>query len=166
MAKRRYDPRAARQDILDAGERLFADRGFGDVSTATIAREAGVSQSQIHYHFNTKRKLWQQVFERRFAEYFAAQSSLLGQGGPAGTERLESSIRAYFRFFQENPSFTKLLVRGHLEDSDKEEPMSAQLLSTGARVRAHRLLVAGRLLVPVQRPLSAGHGALQRSIEL
>jgi hypothetical protein len=61
---------------------------------------------------------------------------LLGQGGPAGTERLESSIRAYFRFFQENPSFTKLLVRGHLEDSDKEEPMSAQLLSTGARVIA------------------------------
>ena len=59
MAKRRYDPDAAREDILDAAERLFAAHGFGDVSTNRISKEAGVSQSQIHYHFETKRKLCQ-----------------------------------------------------------------------------------------------------------
>lgn len=136
MHKRRYDPEAARQDILDAAERLFAAKGFGDVSTGAIAREAGVSQSQIHYHFETKRKLWQQVFQRRFAEYFAVQSSLLARDNFEGTERLDSSIRAYFRFFQEHPVFIKLLMRAQLEEADKDEPMSAELLSTGAKVIA------------------------------
>lgn len=48
MLKRCYNPDAARRDILDAFERLFAERGFADVSTGTIATQAGVSQSQIH----------------------------------------------------------------------------------------------------------------------
>ena len=136
MTKRRYDPEAARQDILDAAERLFADRGYGDVSTALIAREAGVSQSQIHYHYDTKRKLWQTVMHRRFSEYFGVQSSLLSRDDFEGTDRMRASIEAYFRFFQQNPNFAKLLVRAHLEIEDKEEPMSAALLSTGAKVIA------------------------------
>lgn len=136
MSKRRYDPEAARQDILDAAERLFADRGYGDVSTALIARHAGVSQSQIHYHYATKRKLWETVFHRRFAEYFGVQSSLLSRDDLEGTERIRASIEAYFRFFQQNPRFVKLLARAHLDSDYEEEPMSALLLSTGAKVIA------------------------------
>ena len=68
-----------------AGARSALGRVFGrePVSTATIAREAGVSQSQIHYHFDTKRKLWQAVFERNFAEYFAAELAELRAPGGA-----------------------------------------------------------------------------------
>ncbi|MBW2528246.1 MAG: TetR/AcrR family transcriptional regulator [Deltaproteobacteria bacterium] len=136
MGTRRYDPEAAREDILTAAERLFAARGYGDVSTAAIAREAGVSQSQIHYHFDTKRKLWEAVFQRRFAEYFAVQSQLLERTDLEGTDRMENSIRAYFRFFQEHPGFIKLLVRAQLEEQDEHEPMSASLLGKGAEVIA------------------------------
>jgi len=134
MAKRRYDPEAAREAILDSAERLFADKGFGDVSTSAIGREAGVSQSQIHYHFETKRKLWEAVFQRRFAAYFQAQSATLSRTDFEGAERMAISIRDYFRFFQNSPSFVKLMARANLEPVKHKEPMSSALVHRGVEV--------------------------------
>jgi AcrR family transcriptional regulator len=136
LPKRRYDPDTTREDILDAAERLFAEHGFGDVPTSRIAREAGVSQSQIHYHFETKRKLWGAVFQRRFAEYFAVQSRMLDNAEMAGSERMRASIEAYFGFFRANPRFVKLLGRSRLDaiEENNEWSMSAELMRRGAEV--------------------------------
>ena len=142
MSPRRYDPEAARDDILDAAERLFARRGFDGVSTATIAKAAGVSQSQIHYHFDTKKKLWEAVFQRRFADYFAAQSALLRMDGEPHLERMAASIRSYFSFFQANPDYPRLLGRAQLDSSESAEglgasgQMGADLIRNGSELIA------------------------------
>jgi AcrR family transcriptional regulator len=49
--------RTARQRILAAAERLFAERGFDHTSTALVAAEARVPQGLIFYHFKTKMEL-------------------------------------------------------------------------------------------------------------
>lgn len=141
MTTRRYDPEAARDDILDAAERLFAAKGFDGVSTATIAKEAGVSQSQIHYHFDTKQKLWGKVFERRFADYFAAQSALLDDRDIGDMERMRDSITSYFRFFEKNPHYVKLLGRAQLDaeeggEGEETEEMGERLMRKGSEVIA------------------------------
>jgi AcrR family transcriptional regulator len=135
MSKRRYDPAGTREEILDAAERLFAEHGFAAVSTSRIAREAGVSQSQIHYHFQTKRKLWASVFERRFAEYFRVQSRMLEDGGLRGGERMRASITAYFNFFRANPLFVKLLGRSQLDAPGEDETlhMGRELMLRGTQ---------------------------------
>ncbi len=119
--KRRYNSDETRQDILDAGEILFAEKGFGEVSTSGIAKAAGVSQSQIHYHFGTKRKLWEAVFDRRFSEYYDVQSATLDNPMLKDRQRLEASIRVYFSFFKENPRFVKLLARAQVEGLEEED---------------------------------------------
>lgn len=139
MSSRRYDAEASKADILDAAERLFAARGFDGVSTAAIAKEAGVSQSQIHYHFDTKLKLWDAVFARGFADYFAAQSTLLDDREMDDMERMAQSIRSYFRFFVENPDYVRLLSRAQLnqgaEGGDQgAEEMGAELMRKGSEV--------------------------------
>ncbi|MEM7136012.1 MAG: TetR/AcrR family transcriptional regulator [Myxococcota bacterium] len=144
MTKRRYDPEAARDDILDAAERLFAGKGFDGVSTAAIAKEAGVSQSQIHYHFDTKQKLWDQVMGRRFADYFAAQSLLLDDQQTDELARLRDSIASYWRFFEKYPNYVKLLSRADLdraptvrpEDEGPAEEMADELMVRGAEIIA------------------------------
>ncbi len=137
MIKRRYDPDAARGDILDAAERLFAEHGFAEVSTKRIASEAGVSQSQIHYHFDTKQKLWGAVFQRRFASYFELQTQMLATDYQ-GVERMRASIRAYFAFFRENPRFVKLLGRMQLDSNGDGDaaPLSSELMRRGSEVIA------------------------------
>lgn len=139
MTTRRYDPEAARDDILDSAERLFAAKGFDGVSTAAIAKEAGVSQSQIHYHFETKQKLWDKVFERRFADYFGAQSSLLDDREIDDMKRMRDSIISYFRFCERNPDYMKLLGRAQLDagegaEGEETEEMGEELMRKGSEV--------------------------------
>lgn len=136
MTKRRYNPDEARQDILDAAESLFAEHGFGDVSTSKIAEKASVSQSQIHYHFETKRNLLGEVLMRRFTEYYEVQSSMFDRPELEGTELIDESIRAYFQFFQNNPHFVKLLGRAKLDSAKEEDPASAELTRRGAELVA------------------------------
>jgi AcrR family transcriptional regulator len=137
LAKRRYNADASREDILDAAEHLFAEKGFGDTSTGAIAQAAGVSQSQIHYHFDSKRKLWNEVFNRRFAEYYAVQLGTLEKTEVACMDRMTESIRAYFAFFQENPRFVKLLGRAQLDGgTEGMKPMSSDLIARGTKVIA------------------------------
>jgi AcrR family transcriptional regulator len=51
------DGLSARERILAAAERLFAEGGFGRTSTARIAAAAGVPHGLIFYHFKTKMDL-------------------------------------------------------------------------------------------------------------
>lgn len=152
MNKRRYDAEACREDILDAAEGLFAERGFAEVSTAAIAGAAMVSQSQIHYYFGSKRALWDEVFKRRFADYHAVQSKTLDQAGLSSQDRMARSIQAYFAFFQENPRFVKLMMRAALEGLKKGgTPLARDLFARGAGVIAQAQAEGGlRKDVPAQ----------------
>ncbi len=51
------------QRILDAAERLFAQRGFDGTSTRQIAAEAGISIQTLHYHCQNKLNLYHMVLK-------------------------------------------------------------------------------------------------------
>lgn len=65
-ATRRELPRSER--ILDAAERLFAERGFHGVSIRDITGAAGVDVALASYHFGSKQGLLEAVFLRRAAD--------------------------------------------------------------------------------------------------
>lgn len=50
----RKNEETGRNTILDAAERLFAERGVEAVSLRTINAEAGFSVAALHYHFATR----------------------------------------------------------------------------------------------------------------
>jgi AcrR family transcriptional regulator len=49
------------KSILSAAEKLFAEVGYSETSTASIAREAGVTEKTLFKHFPTKMHLWRRV---------------------------------------------------------------------------------------------------------
>ena len=51
--------------ILDAAERLFADRGFTAVTVRDIATEAGVSHALVHRYLGSKQEVYRAVLARR-----------------------------------------------------------------------------------------------------
>lgn len=70
----RVNVRAIRRtQILDAAQRLVAERGWGRTTFADICREAGVSNGVLTYHFKDKDDLRLALFEReleRWQEHF------------------------------------------------------------------------------------------------
>ncbi len=74
---RRKSPRGERKklEILDAAEKLFAERGMAGASLRDIASLAGADLGSITYHFTSKENLFNQVLARR-AESGAARIRL------------------------------------------------------------------------------------------
>ena len=60
----RRGPRT-RQQILDASLRLFSERGFTRTTVRDIARQAGITDAAIYYHFQSKRELLEALVEER-----------------------------------------------------------------------------------------------------
>ena len=54
-----------RSAILAAAERLYADRGFGDVTLRDIVAEANVTLAAVNYHFGSKDELIAELFVTR-----------------------------------------------------------------------------------------------------
>lgn len=79
LPKARHEE-SCRETILDAAERLFAERGIDAVSLRTINAEAGYSVAALHYHFATRDGLVRALLERaqpRMLEQRAAMVATL-----------------------------------------------------------------------------------------
>src|SRR6185503_18656066 len=63
--RRRRSPEIARQEILDAAERVFTAFQPDQVGLKEVAREAGVSHALITHYFGTYAGLIEAALERR-----------------------------------------------------------------------------------------------------
>jgi len=61
---RRLSGQARREQILKVAEEQFAAAGFVSTKTAGIAEMAGISEATVYVHFETKRKLFEEVVDR------------------------------------------------------------------------------------------------------
>lgn len=79
--------------ILDAAERLIADRGVGNVSVRDITRAAEVNTAAVNYHFGTKEGLLEAIVRRHAKEFGDRRSELL-HVIPEGELDLPTVVRA------------------------------------------------------------------------
>ena len=70
-----------RENILDAAEVDFSQRGYAGTSLKDVAALCGVTQALITYYFGTKQQLFEQVFLRRAAVVSAERVQRLNDLG-------------------------------------------------------------------------------------
>jgi len=112
--------------ILQAAERLFSERGIGDVSLREITTAAGVNSAAAHYHFGSKDAVLEELFARRARPIADRREQLLGelkldrQGRPV----LEDVLRAFLQpaldllNTPEGVAFTRLRARMVFESQE------------------------------------------------
>src|SRR5579862_771249 len=85
-----------RTAILLAAERLYADRGFGDVTLRDIVAAADVNLAAVNYHFGSKDELIAELFVTRGRATNRERLSDLKAAEEAGGGRadLEAILRA------------------------------------------------------------------------
>jgi TetR/AcrR family acrAB operon transcriptional repressor len=65
MARRtKEEALETREQLLDAAERVFLERGVGHASLAEVADAAGVTRGAIYHHFDSKAELFEAMVER------------------------------------------------------------------------------------------------------
>ena len=60
----RLDPAERREQILDAANALFAERGYDEVSIEDIASSAGVTRGLVHHYFGGRKDVYIALVER------------------------------------------------------------------------------------------------------
>jgi len=56
---------STKDEILNAAEGIFVERGFSGSSMKSIAEKAHVAKSLLYHYFASKRELWDEVIHRR-----------------------------------------------------------------------------------------------------
>ena len=65
MARRtKEEALETREQLLDAAERVFRERGVGHASMAEVADAAGVTRGAVYHHFESKAELFQALMAR------------------------------------------------------------------------------------------------------
>ncbi len=83
--RRPRNTQLTRVRIMEAAERLFADRGIDAVPLREISVAAGQGNSTaVQYHFGTKEQLVFDIFEYRSQEFEPQRASMLVKAGDAG----------------------------------------------------------------------------------
>ena len=109
---------ATRSRIVTAAVTAFANRGFEAASTREIARQAGVEQRLLTYHFRNKDSLWRAAADQVFGtlrEGVVERLTAAMEVSP--DERARELIRTYVRTMAAHPEFFRFIVdQGHRFD--------------------------------------------------
>jgi AcrR family transcriptional regulator len=112
-----------REQLLDVGRRLFAEKGFEAVSVEEIASKAGVSKPVVYEHFGGKEGLYAVVVDREMTYLLMSISEALGDlDGPSANARvlLERAGFALFDYIEQYPDGFRILVRDSPSSGDAE----------------------------------------------
>jgi len=98
-----------KEKILKTSARLFATQGFEATTTLQIAREAGVTEPLIYYHFKGKDDIFTHIIESTFSEYFSRIDALeKNPTSPFG--QIQKLIELQYDIAEEMPDEVQLIA--------------------------------------------------------
>jgi AcrR family transcriptional regulator len=98
-----------REQLLDVGRTVFAERGFEGTSVEEIAAKAGVSKPVVYEHFGGKEGLYAVVVDREMRRLLEMVTGALTGGHPR--ELLEEAAFALLDYIEQYTDGFRILVR-------------------------------------------------------
>ena len=105
----RMSGKERREQLLDVGRSLFAEKGFEATSTEEIAARAGVSKPIVYEHFGGKEGLYAVVIDREMQRLLDLFNRALTAGDPR--ELLEQAALALLTYIEDESDGFRILVR-------------------------------------------------------
>lgn len=141
-----------RENILDAAEVDFSQRGYAGTSLKEVAASCGVTQALITYYFGTKQQLFEQVFLRRATLVSSERVRLLEELNNASKKiDVRGIVRAFLmplvtlRDSEGGRAFIRFQARLHTEPPEISYALRSAAYgdSTDAYVDALRAVLPG-----------------------
>jgi len=118
--------RATSDRILQAASRLFAEKGFSNVSVRDLCRETGTTAPVIYYHFGSKKGLFDAVARKQISmdDFISKLARVAEEENPERS--LEKFVAVYLSSFPEHAFDPGLYMR----DSASLDRESAKMISS------------------------------------
>jgi AcrR family transcriptional regulator len=105
----RMTGRERREQLLDVGRTLFAQKGFEATSIEEIAARAGVSKPVVYEHFGGKEGLYAVVVDREMSDLMDRLTGSLSSGHPRVL--VEHAALALLTYIEEQTDGFRILTR-------------------------------------------------------
>jgi AcrR family transcriptional regulator len=96
---RRLEPGERRDQILDAANKLFAERGYDAVTIEHLAKSSGVARGLVHHYFGGRKEVYLALLERIGA---FREEQLRTPEGRTAHERVADSVSRWLDWTQAN----------------------------------------------------------------
>ena len=117
-----------RNQLVQVGRAVFAEKGYEGTSVEEIAERAKISKPIVYEHFGGKEGLYAVIVDREMEFVIAQISDAIGNGSPR--ERIEGAALAFMRYVQERPDGFAVLKR----DSPANSGLANLLAEVAERV--------------------------------
>jgi AcrR family transcriptional regulator len=138
----RLDPGRRREQILDAANALFSQRGYDEVSVEDIASAAGVTRGLVHHYFGGRKEVYIALLHRLGTMREEELSPPVGRSARA---RLADSVSRWLDWTEQNRTiWLATLGRGEdIADPDVRAVVLDLVRRAVAIVAAHHADIAG-----------------------
>ena len=148
-----------RELILDAAERLYAERGLNGVSLREITEAAGQrNNAAVHYHFGGRDGLVRALFEHRYIRLEQRRAAMLAELDAAGRgDELEGLVRVLVAPFAENPDGHWVRFLARLHEDPRFSPFAGGFYAMSDEVMAATREVSARIRKVLDLPVDEGN---------
>jgi len=131
--------------IMEAAEKLFADKGFEGTSVRDIAEGAGVNLAMISYYFGSKEKLMEAMFSYRIHSSMLQLEEMINDKTHTPFQKVEKLIDRYIDKLMGQQCFHRIMVREQMVNTNgfitkkihevkkKNQSLIKELISQGQR---------------------------------
>ena len=137
----RLAPAQRREQILDAANALFAERGYDEVSVEDIASSAGVTRGLVHHYFGGRKEVYIALLERLGT---MREEQLPPPVGRSARARVADSVSRWLDWTEQNRTiWLATLGRGEdIADPDVRRVVTDLVRRAVALLAAHHADIA------------------------
>ena len=117
-----------RNQLVQVGRAVFAEKGYEGTSVEEIAERAKISKPIVYEHFGGKEGRYAVIVDREMEYVIGQISEAIGTGTPR--DRIEGAALAFMRYVQERPDGFAVLKR----DSPSNSGLANLLAEVAERV--------------------------------
>jgi AcrR family transcriptional regulator len=136
------DPKERKNELMDAAEQLFVEKGYEHTSASDIIRMVGVAQGTFYYYFESKDDILNAVIDRYTMRYVEFVRTIVDDDSMSALQKFQSMIDEFLSLKNRKKQFSKYLnieekvarherFRGDMETSFS--PLVLRIVKQGIR---------------------------------
>lgn len=103
------DPEVRRNELMDAAEQLFVEKGYEHTSASDIIRKVGVAQGTFYYYFKSKDEILNAVIDRYLERYTELVKAVGNDDKMNAQQKVQCIIDALFSMSDQKRKFSQYL---------------------------------------------------------
>jgi AcrR family transcriptional regulator len=137
------DPEGSKQRLLEAGLKVFSERGYDGGSVSMIVKAAGLNRRMLYHYFGSKEGLYRTCIRQVYSQLQSIEVKLADIALPAD-ELIEHLIRAYYQFLKTHPTYVRIMTWENLRGGKSAEQAEISNVKAPIIEALHIALEKGR----------------------